>query len=342
MKKIIYGLLSLLVIVGVIVNISFFSSDKEKKKDSMPLYPGTIRIGYAPWPGYIAFFIAQEKGYFTEEGVSVELKAYPSLKELSEDYVSGKIHARANLNFDTVNETINGFEQNVVLVIDYSSGSDGIIARPGIDTFSNIIGKKVGYEFGTLEEFFLRNALTANGLLMTDIKSVDLNPEDAAKNLVAGNIDVAVTYEPSLSSALKDSKGNKIFTSANTPGLIVDLLTFPTNFVTQYPGSVDAITRAYFKGIAFLQKNPEEAYQILAKAYSTTPEDIKQQLDGIQVLTLEENEIAFTFAPGAQSLYVNLRNVYDFLREHKDVMNDLNTDTMINKKFIDKLSRISF
>ena len=209
-------LLLVFVVVGGVLAVSVFRNQSSQKNGEQK-FSEKITIGYAPWPGYIGLFIARDKGFFEEEGLNIEIKGYPSLAALSEDYRAGKIQGRANLNLDSINEAIEGLDHKAILVIDYSNGSDGIIARHGITGLSQAKGKRIAYEFGTLEEFFLTYALQRSNLNLNDIQGVDLNPEASANAFIKGDVDMAVTYEPFMSDALGKAEGNKIFSSADAP-----------------------------------------------------------------------------------------------------------------------------
>jgi NitT/TauT family transport system substrate-binding protein len=80
-------------------------------------YTGHIVIGNAIFPGYFPLYIADAKGYFKDEGIDVEIRDYTGLTDLAEDYESGKIQGRANLNFEVVHESLHGLDQKVVLAI---------------------------------------------------------------------------------------------------------------------------------------------------------------------------------------------------------------------------------
>ncbi len=292
-----------------------------------------VVIGYTPWPGYIAFFVARDKGYFADEGLDVELKNYPSLAQTAVDYKAGLIQGVMNLGLDTIHQAETGLDHKAVLLIDDSKGSDGIIAGPGIKDFAGIKGKKVAYEFGTLEEFFLRYALEEHGLSLSDIQSVNHYPEAAADALIKKEVDVAVTYEPFMSRAMFAAGGSKIYSSAQAPGLITDILTFRTDFIVQNPNTIAAMIRAYFKAIDFIKFNPAEAHRILAEAYGISTDDVVAQLDGVKVSDQDRNRAAFS-PTSAQSLYVNLQSIAQFVQAVGKEEKPFDTATLIEPAFV--------
>jgi NitT/TauT family transport system substrate-binding protein len=304
------------------------SLETEKK-----LYSEEITIGLNYWPGNIAIYLAKEKGFFEDAGLNVNIKSYVSLKELSKDYVNGEMKGRANLVLDAINEAYEELDHKIVLAIDHSTGSDAIIARKGIDTPSDVKGRKVSYESGTLEEFFLSWMLKEIALTLDDIIPVEGNPEETAEMLKKGEIDVAVTHEPYITKLLGSNEFNIIYSSKDSPGLITDVLTFRTDFIQEHPDTVEEIVHAYFRGLKYLKEYPDESYQIYSKETGESPESIAEQLKGITLLDERDNTDAFTFAAGLSSLYVNARNIGMFVKEQREEDFDINTDNLITKQF---------
>jgi NitT/TauT family transport system substrate-binding protein len=334
MKK--YWLVACLVIAVITVWLGASGIPTSKKQNN--LYRGKITIGMAPWPGYLSLLIAKDQGYFQQAGLDIDIKHYDALADLSKEYVAGKIQGRANLTLEAVNESLGGLDHRVVLVIDYSNGADAILARQGIDTVGDFKGKKVAYESGTLEEFFLIWALNESNLELSDIIPVNANPEEAAKQLQAGNVDVGVSYEPFISKLVDSGDFHVLYSSRQAPGLITDILTFRTDFIKAHPQTVQAITDIYFKALDFWKENPDQANAIVARELGDTPEHIARQLKGITILDRRDNETAFTFAAGFQSLYGNLRQIRDFVSKHQEKTSDhpIETDQLIDRRFIKK------
>ncbi len=333
MKKYLLGILVVILILAIAI---FAIGPLRKKQETVKLYQGKIVIGIETWPGYLALIVAQEKGYFKEAGLDVEIKRYLTLGDLSKDYMAGKMQGRANLTFDAVNEYLNGLDHKVVLAIDYSNGSDAIVSRTDIKTVKDFQGKKVGYEPNTLEEFFLMWALEQNGMKISDIIPVHAGPAETPKLLNNGEIDVAVSHEPFISQLFSSGNFHMVYSFAEAPALITDILTFRTDFINAHPQTIQTIINIYFKALNFWEEHPDEANAIVAKEFGETAENIAQQLKGITMLDAHDNQTAFTFAAGFQSLYGNMRQIGDFVARQKGENNTRHSDTdkLIERRFI--------
>lgn len=337
-KKILFALVIFVAvaIIGLIFCFlnysSFFNSSYLNNANGIP--SEKIIIGTETWPGYIGLYIAEAKGYYQEEGINVEVKRYLKLSKLSDDYVAGKLQGRANLTLDAVNETLHGLDHRIVLAIDYSKGADAIVAKPGIKSINDLAGKRVVFEKDTFEEYFLLWALEQKNMKLDQLISMQGDPETAMKLLMTDKTDVAVTHEPFLSELLKNKNFSVIFSSADAPGLITDVLTFHADFIHKNPESIRAILRAYFKALDFVKTNPKEAYEILAKEFEIDANNLKQQFAGIEILDKRDNQTSFSYGSGLLSLYGNLKKTNSFIMTKNNDAKKLDTNKLIEPKFI--------
>ncbi|HSW89106.1 MAG TPA: ABC transporter substrate-binding protein [Candidatus Saccharimonadales bacterium] len=302
------------------------------------LYTGKILIGYTIWPGYLGLYIARDKGFFKDAGLDVSLKKFEGFSALHQAFKDKQLQGQATLTYDAVDEIYNHIDQKVITAVDYSNGSDGIIAGSNITTLSQAKGKRFGFEQGTMEEFFTRTALEQYQLQVSDIVPVNLDAGAAADALEKGKVDIATTFEPYMTKTVEKTKGHILFTSADAPGAITDILTFYSDFTKRYPTTVQAIVVAYFRGITFWKEHPEEANAIIAKELAVSPEEAKKELKGISVLDLNGNIAALTFSPGLNSVYGNMRQISRLIAQQKHT-NAIDTDTLINPVFVHELQQ---
>ena len=302
--------------------------------------PGKILFGYSVWIGDLPLMIAGHKGYFKEAGLDVELKEYEGLKEMTQDYQDGKIQGRTNVVMDVMEEYIRGMDQRIVLGLDFSNGADGIACSKELSSPKQFQGKRVGYEKDTLTQYFLHYILAKHDLTLDETIHVEADPGNAAKLLLKGEIDVAVTYEPYLSEIHADDRFHVPVTSATEPGLIIDVITFKTAFVENYPDAVLAFCRAYFRSLEYIQEHPDEVQGYLAKKWETTKGDITAQMKGVQNLGLQQNVEFFKTGNSLLSFYGNTRAIYQYIEEAKGKsLPDFDSTRLIEPRFVKELSQ---
>lgn len=252
-----------------------------------------IKIGLSPWPGWYAWYLVQDKGFFKKHGVDVELVWFPVYSDSLQAMDTGKIDGNSQALSDTLAPLTKGIDERVVLVNDNSAGGDGVVVKPQYKSIKDLKGKKVVTELGTLEHLLLLTALEKNGMTEKDIDFTNMAVNDAGPAFISGNLDAAVLWEPFLSKAISEGKGVKIFSSKETPGLIPDLLVMRGNVVDTKRDDVKRIVAAWFDAMDYWKKHPEEALAIMAKHADTNLDDYKKLVNGTKIFTLDDNLNAF-------------------------------------------------
>jgi len=184
----------------------------------------TLKIAYSDWPGWVAWEVAIQKGWFKEAGVNVEFKWFDYVPSM-DAFTANKVDAVAVTNGDAL-VTGNGGGKSVCIVAnDYSDGNDMIVAKPGIKSMTDLKGKKIGVEVGFVDHLLLLNALKANKMTEKDVKIVNVKTDDTPNALKSGTVDAIGAWQPNSGAALKELPGSTpIYTSADVKGLIYDHL----------------------------------------------------------------------------------------------------------------------
>lgn len=326
--------LPIILLGTLVIGGTLFSMSKNKPAELPAKHQ--IVVGMSPWAGNLGFYIAEKKGYFKELGLDVKLKNFSSLSDAKVDYRQDKVHILSTLNLDAIQLANDGVDHRIIAVQDKSYGADGIIAQSSITSLAQIKSKKVAYEKGTLEEFFLKYALNQYNMTLNDVQGIDLAPDKAAEALTNKQVDVAVTYEPYLSEAL-DGKSNLLYSTKTAPDLIYDLVVAKTTYIGKNSEDIQNLLKAYFMAIDYWRSDPADAAKIVATYMNTTPQDVSSQLDKLSILDLRSNEAVFTYSSDLESIYGNLRQLSAEF-ELLDNTNIAASDRLAYPLFIETLS----
>src|SRR5207245_10994922 len=110
------------------------------------------------------------------------------------------------------------------MVVDFSHGSGMMLARGSIAAVSELAGKRVAAEPESVGMFMLVRALARQGMPFSAVAVVATDQTDMAKNLDSGLVDAVVTYPP-VSFEIMQIPGTRIvFSSADIPGEVVDVV----------------------------------------------------------------------------------------------------------------------
>jgi NitT/TauT family transport system substrate-binding protein len=136
--------------------------------------------------------------------------------------------------------------------------------RNDVASIKDLKGKTVAASApGTAPYFTLAWFLKKNGLSVKDVTVVNLEPAAAAQAFVAGQNDVAMTYEPYLSTIrAAPDKGKIIATTLDYP-MIMDTFGCTPKFLAESPKAAKALADSYFEAVAMIGTDQAKAYEIM-------------------------------------------------------------------------------
>jgi len=252
--------------------------------------PKPYRVGFNAWIGSIAFFVALEKGLFKEEGLDMQGKSFSAPGDGLPPLLTGDLDAVLSTadSVLTVLDKAPG-QLRVVYLTDTSAGADAILAKKDIGGIKAMKGRKVAATLGQCNQLLLEKALEKAGLTDADIQLVNMNPDDAGSAFAAGKIDVAVTWEPWITKVSGEKKGHVIFSSKETPNLILDVLAISTKTAKNKPAETRAFLKALNRGYEFVQTHTDEAVALAAKALEQKPDEVKAMLPKVMLYSPKQN-----------------------------------------------------
>lgn len=276
--------------------------------------PQVLISGINPWPGYSGHYVALQKDFFSQEGIKVQETFFQSATEGITAFLAGKVDVGWVTSGDAVQMISKDPSIRMFFVVDYSNGSDGILGH-NINSPKDMKGKTVARENILFEKVLLRSYLEKGGLTEQDVITRDLTAADAAAAFAAKRVDAAVSYEPWLTKAAKESGGKIIFTTKDT-NLIADVLVVRQKLIESRKADLQAYLRAIDKGVKLVNSGDEEAIKIAAQKLGVTPEEAKEQIAGVKIFDLDSNKsIAFNLNHpnnAMKNFELTARAAYDF------------------------------
>lgn len=301
--------------VGCVNPAVYIKTTNEADSTASSVSANAVRLGFSAWPGWFPWQIAQEKGIFKANNVPVDLKWFDGYLESINTLTAGQIDANSQTLGDTVNSVSGGADKVIVLVNDNSTGNDKVIVREGINSVADLKGKKVAAEEGTVDHFLLLLGLKKAGLSPKDIQFIPLETGQAAAAFVGGQVDAVAVFAPFTTQALKRSGSKELFSSKDFPGAISDHLVVSRKFLQEKPEQIQALVNSWFATLDYMQKNPEQAYEIMAKRAGVPVSEYKEYADGTLIFTIEENLKAFQPGNNLNSLQFAAQEMSKFLME---------------------------
>ena len=326
MKK----LISLSLVLAVIFVIPACAKKEQEKRP--------IKIGINIWPGYAHAFIAQEKGFFTKNGVAVDLILKKETLGAKELYKNGEVDGFFTLLPDAVMLDSEGIDTKLVYVADYSETGDVIIGKPGLNSLADLKNKRISCEgINTFSQAFVLKALEKAGLKEYEVQFADIPAHEVLNALENGAIEAGHTWEPTKSAAL--NKGYKILATAkDVPGVIIDCLAFSGKAVEERPEDIKRIIKSLLEARDFIYSNKDEALEIMARGEKMKKAEMESGLQGVYQPDLKENIEVMKKSGDQKSLYAAGENIAEFFL-HRGQLSDMpDLSEIIEPKFINALA----
>jgi NitT/TauT family transport system substrate-binding protein len=299
-----------------------------------------LKLGINKWAGWSSIMIAQEKGFFDQQNVKVDIVQYDSQDTTNTDFAGRKIDMATGILTDTVVLANAGIPVQLVWVFDNSAGADVIVGKADIATPQDLKDKRIGVGIGTFSQLFVIRALAAYGLKPIDVTLINVREDQIQQAIADGKIDAGHTWEPYLSAAVQ--AGNKVIgSSKDTPGVIADILMVQNDELTGRNEEVVKIVRAIQLAGEWWQANPDEGNKIAAQFLEVSPESMVGIVDGIKRFTLQDNLTAFDLSgQSTESLIPNATSALKLFQSIGLITQTVDLTAIIQPSIVNSLSSL--
>ncbi len=256
-----------------------FTGCASDKKESTAQKQGQLQpitVGLMPDVDSIPFIIAQEKGYFKEEGLTVTLKPFKSAMERDSALQSGNLDGAISDMLAESFAKAGGFD---TVITSLSTGSYKLVANKNETAASiqDLKGKDVAISKNTIIEYVTDRIAAEGGLPANGINKIVIPQIPARLEMLQnGKIAAATLPEPLATVAIKN--GAKLVNSSDQLGINPGVILFTTKAVNEKEKEIQAMYRAYSRAIEYLSKEPMENYIDLIVEKGGFPKDVKGAL----------------------------------------------------------------
>ena len=203
------------------------------------------------------------------------------------------------------------------------------------------IVKKVGIEEGFVEHLLLLTGLEKNGLKPEDVTIVNTPTNETPQVLASKAVDAIGAWQPNSGQALKALPGSKpVFTSADAPGIIYDLLYVSAESLEKNKDDWAKVVKVWYKIAEYIrdEDNLDDALKILSARVNLKPEEYEPFFKGTYILTLDEALKRWEKADGLGSVYGSTKNVNAFNLKHEVYKESQDAEKYLDPSFTKALA----
>lgn len=239
----------------------------------------SIYAGWMPWPYAEQAGIVKKWG--DKYGLDIKIVQVNDYVESVNQYTAGQLDGVTVANMDALTIPAAGGKDTTALIIgDYSNGNDGVLLK-NADSLAAIKDQQVYLVELSVSHYLLARALESVDLAMTDVTTVNTSDADIAGAFSAPEVTAAVAWNPQLLTMRQVDGTKQLFSSADIPGEILDLLVVDTATLEANPDLGKALVGIWYETVALMQQQNEagaEARAAMAALAGTTPEMFESQL----------------------------------------------------------------
>lgn len=272
--------------------------------------------------------VAEEMGYFEEEGLDVDIQYVTNLSDMASIIAGGGCDAAFNSYYTVMTWIDSGLDVKVIAANNDMGGTQAAAIRKDIDITSpkDLEKCKLGLVPGAEVNVAIMRMCDEYGVDFDAIDKVEVQPADQLSAFESGDIDIIACWEPWLTKA--ESMGGRFLLSGNKADIAgvpsdVDWLTLyettvvPTSAISEKPEELAALLRCIKKAEDFINSNRDEAVKIVAKVC----ESDEAEIAGI----MEKNDYRW----GVDAEYKEtMSSLEDFMYEHKITQHEIDFDSV--------------
>jgi NitT/TauT family transport system substrate-binding protein len=252
-----------------------------------------IRCAYPYWFGFAPTPVAMGMGYFKEEGLEVTTVFDNDRANVLPGLEIGDIDCTMRTIGEHMSRPLAADSNLVVIgVIDVSVGADGVVAGPGIDNVTDLVGKIFAGEINHPGTIMTAHALKQAGYdFNKDVEVRMIATDDGQAVFEDPEVAAVATWEPMLSEIVANTsrKGSKILlSSADFNGLITDVVIVNKTDYEANREKYAKFMRGIYRAVDLFNNDPQKFLEVAAPTYDVTPDQMKADLGGVYYTSYED------------------------------------------------------
>jgi NitT/TauT family transport system substrate-binding protein len=258
-----------ILLLSVIILVVLTGCDSSKPKMPPVQSVENLTLGTAhPEDLGALIWIAEDKGYFSANGLKVNIKTYDAGVRAAKDLLAGKLDLATATDFVVARSILNGDDLRIICNICEVGGETiRIAARKdhGITKLSDIRGKRFGVALGSIGEFALDLLLVIQNIPIRKIEKVDLSPSEQISAISEGKVDALITWEPFYSKISRELGTNFVGWPIQSIQNYYWFLLGTSEGIRKRPQAIRNFVASLVSAENFMKKHIDESERIVAR-----------------------------------------------------------------------------
>lgn len=239
----------------------------------------TVLLDWFVNPDHAPLVVAKEKGFFADAGLEVELVAPADPNDPPKLVAAGKADIAVGYQPQLHLQAAEGLPlKRIGTLVATPLNSVVTLSDSGIDSLSDLKGKKVGFSVGGFEDALLGTMLADAGLTLSDVELVNVNFA-LSPALLSGQVDAVI-------GAFRNFELNQLAIEGRTGVAFYpeehgvppyDELILLANAGKLDDARLRPFVEAVERGTHYLVNHPDESWQLFVKAYPDLDDELNKR-----------------------------------------------------------------
>jgi NitT/TauT family transport system substrate-binding protein len=285
-RLIIFSIIFVLVSASVLGALFLRNGQGDHKQEPLTLGLMSIEL-----EGLI--YVANEQGYFSDNGLNVSVKDYASGLAAVDGMLRGEVDIATATDFVLAGKAMaNNSLVSIGNIDKFSIGDLLVRTDHGISNSSDLIGKKIGVAMGTVAEYNLERFLEKNGIEPGQVTLVNIPPLLTPAALTNGSVDAAFTTKAYYEMAIGPIPPNVLTWDASNDRFTNYLAITSKSWAINHPDSVRRFLQALYQAEQFIISDPVDSKEIVRVGLNDTDAYVQRVWPENQfTLTLDQSLI---------------------------------------------------
>ena len=255
------GIINWLVLAAILLALPQPASAQAPEKRKVNIATASLGLPYLP------LIIAQQRKYFSDEGIEVEIAAFAGGSKALQSLMGGSSDVASGAYSNTLTMAAKGQKlKNFVVQVRYPALTIAVSKRTGdrYKSLADLKGMKIGVSApGSSTHMIVNHLLGKAGLTSNDVSIIGVGTSGAAVAAIEkGEIDALINSDPVMTK-LESMNAITVIAETRTRKGTEDLFGGPypeaglyatAEFIAKHPNTIQALTNAIVRAELWMQK----------------------------------------------------------------------------------------
>jgi NitT/TauT family transport system substrate-binding protein len=223
----------------------------------------TLTLGLPALEQNALIYVADKRGFFTENGLQVLIKDYDSGVTAIQGLSEREVDLAGAAEFPVVRALMQKSPLRIIASSDKFE-NDFLVGRKdrGIEKVVDLKGRRIGVTLGSINEFYLARFLQLNGIALDEVTLVDLKPAQFVEAIASGAVDALIAWQPYIHQVLERQPDMVVWQAQNNQA-VYGLLVGRDEWLALHSKTVEGFLRALEQAEAYTLSSPDRAKEIV-------------------------------------------------------------------------------